>query len=139
MQSLTSYTDIRNFGGSSVDNLKNQYYQFSLPVGLELKVLGNDRLQFNIAGTIQPTYLLNKNSYLITTDYKNYTKAPSLVRRWNMNAGAEAFLSYARGDVKWQVGPQFRYQLLSSYDKAYPIKEYLMEYGIKIGITKTIR
>lgn len=139
LQSLTSYTDIRNFGGNSVDNLKNQYYQFSLPLGLELKVLGNERLQFNIAGTIQPTYLLNKNSYLITTDYKNYTKAPSLVRRWNMNAGAEAFLSYNRGDVKWQIGPQFRYQLLSGYDKAYPIKEFLMEYGIKIGITKMIR
>ena len=139
LQSLTSYTDIRNFGGSSVDDLKNQYYQFSLPVGVELKVFGNDRVQFDIAGTMQPTYLLNKNSYLITTDYKNYMKAPSLVRRWNMNAGAEAYLSYHHNDVKWQVGPQFRYQLFSTYDKAYPIKEYLMEYGIKIGITKTIR
>jgi hypothetical protein len=139
LNSLTSYTDLRNFGGSSVEELKNQYYQLSLPVGLEFRVFGNEGLQLNIAGTIQPTYLLNKNTYLITTDYKNYTKAPSLVRRWNMNAGAEAFISYNRGDVKWQIGPQFRYQLFSSYDKSYPIKEYLMEYGIKIGITKTIR
>ncbi|MEO8582972.1 MAG: hypothetical protein ABI415_04195 [Flavitalea sp.] len=137
--SLISYTDISNFGGSSVENLKNQYYQFSLPIGLELKVLGNDRIQLNVAGTIQPTYLLNRNTYLITTDYQNYTTAPSLVRRWNINAGAEAFISYNRGDVKWQIGPQFRYQLLSSYNKAYPIKEYLTEYGIKVGITKTIR
>ncbi len=49
------------------------------------------------------------------------------------------FLSYDRGGVKWQVGPQFRYQLLSSYESEYPIREYLMEYGIKIGITKSIR
>lgn len=136
---LTSFTDIRNFGGNSVEELKNQYYQLSMPVGFEVRIFGNEKLQFNVASTIQPTYLLNKNTYLITTDYKNYTKAPSLVRRWNVNAGAEAFVSYSKGDVKWQIGPQFRYQLLSSYRDEYPIKEYLMEYGIKVGITKTIR
>jgi len=134
-----SYTSIRNFGGTSVEDLKNQYYQFSLPVGFEVRIFGNDKLQFNLASTIQPTYLINRNTYLITTDYKNYTKAPSLIRRWNINAGAEAYISYSKGDVKWQVGPQFRYQLLSSYQNVYPIKEYLMEYGIKVGITKTIR
>lgn len=136
---LTSYTDIRNFSGYFAEDLKNQYYQLSVPVGLELRVLGSDKFQFNVAGTIQPTYLLNKNTYLITNDYKNYTREPSLVRKWNVNAGAEAFISYSSGDLKWQVGPQFRYQLLSSYKNEYPIKEYLMEYGIKVGITKTIR
>lgn len=136
---MVSYTDLRNFGGLSVQDLKNQYFQLSMPVGFEVRVFGDDRIQFNLASTIQPTYLLNKNTYLITTDLKNYTKEPSLVRRWNVNAGAEAYVSYTRGDVKWQVGPQFRYQLLSSYQNVYPIKEYLMEYGIKVGITKTIR
>lgn len=138
-RTITSYTDINNFNGREAESLKNQYFQLSVPVGLEFKVFGSDRVQFKVASTIQPTYLLNKNTYLITTDYKNYTKEPSLVRRWNVNAGAEAFLSYDRGGVKWQVGPQFRYQLLSSYESEYPIREYLMEYGIKIGITKSIR
>ncbi len=138
-RTITSYTDINNFNGMEAENLKNQYFQLSVPVGLEYKVFGSDRVQFKVASTIQPTYLLNKNTYLITTDYKNYTKEPSLVRRWNVNAGAEAFLSYDRGGVKWQIGPQFRYQLLSSYESEYPIREYLMEYGIKIGITKSIR
>jgi hypothetical protein len=138
-RTLTSLTNINNSRGRTAESLKNQYFQLSVPVGLEFKVFGNDRVQFKVASTIQPTYLLNKNTYLITTDYKNYTKEPSLVRRWNVNAGAEAFVSYTRGNVKWQVGPQFRYQLLSSYENVYPIKEYLMEYGIKIGITKTIR
>ena len=136
---IVGYSDIRNFGGTSPEEIKNQYFQLSMPVGIEFKVFGNDKLQFNIASTIQPTYLLNSNTYLITSDFKNYAKKPSLVRKWNMNAGAEAFIAYERGGVRWQVGPQFRYQLLSSYRKEYPIKEYLMEYGIKVGITKTIR
>lgn len=136
---LVSYSDLRNFGGTSVEDLKNQYFQLSMPVGFELRLFGSDKFQFNLASTLQPTYLLNSNTYLITTDFKNYTKEPSLVRKWNLNAGAEAFIAYERGGVKWQVGPQFRYQLLSSYKKEYPIKEYLMEYGIKVGITKTIR
>lgn len=136
---ILGYSDVRNFGGTQPEDLKNQYFQLSMPVGIEYKVFGNDKLQFSVATTLQPTYLLNSNTYLITTDFKNYAKEPSLVRKWNMNAGAEAFIAYERGGVKWQVGPQFRYQLLSSYRKEYPIKEYLMEYGIKVGITKTIR
>jgi hypothetical protein len=136
---IVSFSDLRNFAGTSPTELKNQYFQLSMPVGFEFKLFGDENLQFNIASTIQPTYLLNSNTYLITTDFKNYAKEPSLVRKWNVNAGAEAFIAYERGGVKWQVGPQFRYQLLSSYKKEYPIKEYLMEYGIKVGITKTIR
>ncbi len=135
----TSLTNVRNIGGDDVENLRNQYFQLSSPVGLELRLLGNEKLQLNIAGTIQPTYLLNRNTYLITTDYKNYTHDPSLVRRWNVNTGAELFISYKTGDLRWHVGPQFRYQLFSSYVKEYPIREYLMEYGIKIGVAKTIR
>jgi hypothetical protein len=38
-----------------------------------------------------------------------------LYRKWNVNTGAEAFLGINTGSVKWVVGPQFRYQLLSSY------------------------
>ncbi|WP_207511832.1 hypothetical protein [Longitalea luteola] len=135
---LTSYTRYRNFGGDAVENLHNQYFQLSAPIGLEVNLLGNDKIQVGIGGTIQPTYLLNRNTYLITADYK-YATEPSLVRRWNINTSTEAFISYKTGDLKWQVGPQVRYQLLSSYIKEYPIREHLFEYGIKIGVTKTIR
>lgn len=137
--SITSYTSLRNFGGNEVKDLNNQYFQLSAPVGAEFVILGNRRLRFAVAATIQPTYLINRNTYLITTDYKNYTREPSLIRRWNVNTSAEAFVSYSAVGIKWQIGPQFRYQLLSSYTNKYPIKEYLMEYGVKVGVSKTIR
>jgi len=137
--SITGYTNVRNFSGKSSENLQNKYYQLSAPIGLEMRIIGNGKLQFNIAGTIQPTYLLNRNSYILTTDYVNYTKEASLFRRWNVNGGLEAFLSYEIGGLRWQIGPQFRYQLLSTYTDKYPIKENLIEYGFKIGISKIIR
>lgn len=137
--SITTYTTLRNFGGDNMKELRNQYFQLSAPVGLELRVLGNEKLQLNVAGTIQPTYLLNRNVYLLTTDYKNYTKEPSLVRNWNVNTSAEIFLSYNTGGLQWQVGPQFRYQIFSTYVKEYPIREYLMEYGIKMSVVRKLR
>jgi len=137
--SISNYTQLRNFGGSAVQDLQNQYFQLSVPLGIELNILGNNKLQLGVAGTVQPTYLLNRNTYLISSDYKNYTKEPSLVRRWNVNTSVETFVSYKAAGLKWQVGPQVRYQLLSSYTDKYPIKEYLIEYGVKIGVTKTIR
>jgi len=138
--SITNYTTIRNLGGNKQQTLNNEYYQLSLPVGFEMRVLGNERLQLNIAATVQPTYLLNRNSYLLSTDYSNYTKEPSLFRRWNLNGAAEIFLSYKMGGgIRWQVGPEFRYQFLSSYTSDYSIREHLKAYGLRIGITKAIR
>lgn len=135
---LTSYTSFRNFSGYSPENLQNQYLQLSVPVGVEVKLLGNKRLQLNIAGTIQPTYLLLSDTYLLSSDYVNYAQEPSLMRKWNVNTSLETFVSYKVGGIRWQVGPQFRYQLMSSYNDRYPIKEYLREYGFKFGVSKTL-
>lgn len=137
--SVQSISNLNNFGGYSQKDIQNQYFQISAPFGAEMNILGKRKLQLHIAATIQPTYLLNRSSYMITNDFKSYTQSPSLVRRWNMNTAAEAFISYKTGGVRWQIGPQFRYQLLSSYIKEYPISEYLIEYGVKFGVTKTIR
>jgi hypothetical protein len=138
MNEITTYTRYRNFGGDNVQNLHNQYFQLSVPLGMEVNLFGNGKLQVGIAGSLQPTFLFNRNAYLLTADYK-YTTEPSLLRKWNINSSAAAFVSYKTGDLKWSVGPQFRYQLLSSYVKEYPIREHLMEYGIQIGVAKTIR
>ncbi len=137
--SITSFTRLRNFGGSAEKGLENKYYELSAPIGVDVLVLGRGRLQISVGGTVQPTYLINRNNYLITTDYKNYTHEPSLVRRWNVNTSAEAFISYKAAGFKFQVGPQFRYQLFSTYKDKYPIHEFLMEYGLKLGVSKTFR
>jgi len=136
--SINTYTNVQNFGGNARESLQNQYFDLSAPVGLEIKLLGNEKLQFNIAATIEPTYLLNRNSYLLATDYSNYIKDPTLFRRWNFNGGIEAFASYKIGNFRLQLGPQFRYQLLSTFVGAYPIKENLKAYGFKIGFSKSI-
>jgi hypothetical protein len=136
---MSSYTSLRNLSGYSPEALQNQYVQVSLPLGAELTLLRGKRVQLNVAGTIQPTYLIYNDTYLLSTDFINYIKEPSLVRKWNVHTSAEAFISYHIGGMRWQVGPQFRYQTLSSYNDRYPIKEYLIEYGVKFGVSKTIK
>jgi hypothetical protein len=120
--------------------LYNDYYQVSAPLGFDMRVLGNERLQFNIGATIQPSYLLNTDTYILSSDYTSYTKEPTAFRRWNLNAGVEAFLTYQTGPIRWQIGPEFRYQVFSTYlsSSPYPISENLKSYGFKIGITKPL-
>jgi hypothetical protein len=119
--------------------LKNAHMMVSVPLGIEVSLIGNSRVKFNVASTIQPTYVINNEAYLISTNLKNYAQEPSLYRKWNVHAGAEAFLSINTGSFSWVLGPQFRYQILSSYKEKYPIKEHLMDFGFKIGVNKTIR
>ena len=118
--------------------LDNDYYQLSAPIGFELRVLGNERLQLHLGGTFQPSYLLNTTAYTVNHDLTQYDKQPWMFRKWNFSVGAEAFITYRVGNIRWQLGPEFRYQLLSSYTSQTPITENLKSYGIKFGITKPL-
>ncbi|MDQ3278514.1 MAG: hypothetical protein M3Q06_09315 [Bacteroidota bacterium] len=115
--------------------LQNFSFQASAPVGVEVSLKGNEKMQFGIAGSIQPTYVLGDRAYMITTDYKRYTQVPWLLRRWNVNTAFETFVLYNTGKTIWQVGPQVRYQLLSSFISNYPVKENLFDFGLKIGVS----
>jgi hypothetical protein len=136
VDSVSTVARYRNFNSNNGTNwLKNSYFQVSAPIGVEVKLLGNDKRQFGIATTIQPTYILGDKAYLISTDYKNYAQVPWLMRRWNVNTALETFVAYSTGELKWQIGPQIRYQLLSSFDAKYPVKENLFDFGLKVGVS----
>jgi len=137
VDSLLTISSYSNVDGSSNKSswLQNLSFQVSAPVGVELALAGSDKMQFGIATTVQPTYILGDRAYLITTDYKNYTQIPWLLRRWNVNTAFETFVSYQAGKMRWQVGPQVRYQLLSSFISNYPVKENLFDFGLKICIS----
>lgn len=119
--------------------LRNEHYMLSLPIGLDYRVIGNTKINLTVGTSIQPTYVFANYSYLISTNLKNYAKAPNLNRRWNMNSSVEASLNVQQGKFRWSIAPQFRYQLLSSFKEKYPIRENLTDMGIKVGIIRTIQ
>ena len=133
--SVSAATSYNNFGGYRSNWLENFFFQISAPVGIELRIKGNNRTQFGIATTLQPTYVLGDRAYLLSSDYKNYAEVPRLISRWNMNTSLETFVAYGTGRLKWQVGPQVRYQVFSTYDRKYPVKENLFDFGLKVGIS----
>ncbi|MFI5188118.1 MAG: hypothetical protein ACHQF0_15410 [Chitinophagales bacterium] len=137
VDSFYAFSTHRNFNGYKSDWLHNFYFEISMPVGFEVNIVGDDKVQFGVAGTIQPTYVLGDRAYLLSSDYKNYAEVPWLTRRWNVNTGLETFVSYSTGKMKWQVGPQVRYQLLSSFIDQYPVKENLFDFGLKVGVSLT--
>ena len=132
---LGSVTHYRNFSGNSSDWLQNLYFQASAPLGVEYNVPSKKPARFGVAGTLQPSYVIGDRAYLISSDYKNYTEIPWLTRRWNVATSLETYVSYSTGKMSWQVGPQVRYQLLSSFNTKYPVKENLFDFGFKVGVS----
>ena len=60
--------------------------------------------------------------------------------KWNINTGIEAFMQFnGKKGISWQVGPQIRYQLLPGAVRSYPVREHLIDYGLKIGFVKTLQ
>ena len=132
-------TPYSNKSGLEAVKLHNETFQLSVPIGADLKLLGNEKIQWNIGATIQPTFIAGGNNYLISSDKRNYVKEPSLLNKWNLNAGLETFITFKSNGLTWQVGPQFRKQLFSTNSKQYIVEERLLNYGIKLGVSKTIQ
>ena len=120
------------------EHFQNRYYQLSIPLGVEMKVAGKGKLQLHLGAALQPSYLLNTDAYVLTDDFSNYTKNADAFRRWNLIAGGEAYISYGVGKIRWEIGPQVRYQIFSTYKNSYPLQENMLNYGIRIGISKSI-
>jgi hypothetical protein len=137
--SLTNYSNNSSLGAhKNPEQIQNKYYQLSMPMGIEMNLAGRGKLQLRASATVQPSYLLNHDAYVLSEDYSSYSKESSSLRKWNLNAGGEIFLSYRIGKIRWELGPQVRYQIFSTYKTSYPLNENLLNYGIRVGFSKTI-
>lgn len=138
LDSLSFYTRFGSAGNSYAETkLDNRLYQLSVPLGIEWTALEGKKIGLSIGASVQPTFALNKSVYLISTDYKYYANGASFFRKWNVNTALNLNFSYnINNGTKLYFGPQVRYQHLSTYNDAYPIKEYRLDYGVKIGLIK---
>jgi hypothetical protein len=133
---LSSYS---NAGGFQSTKLDNKLYQISMPMGLQWSLFPDRKMGIDASITFQPTLTLNKNVYLLSTDYKYYTNGASFFRKWNANTGIDLNFTYKTTNRTWFIGPQVRYQHFPTYNDLYPIKEFRWDYGLKIGFTQPIR
>lgn len=136
IQTINLFSTYNNNTGYKSEQLNNQTYQVSIPVGIQWEVLKGNKVGLNAEASVQPTYSINNSTFLLSTDYKNYTDGNGLLRKWNINTSVGINFSYKSGSNLWQIGPQVRFQHLPSYNDQYPIKEHLLDYGIRLGITR---
>jgi hypothetical protein len=133
---LSSYNN--NIGFRSAQ-LNNKVYQIAMSIGLDYQLIRFKKFGIHTQASIQPTYNINKNVYLLSTDYANYAAGNDYVRKWNINTSVGIQFSYQKGNTIWQLGPQIRYQTLPTYNNPYPIKENLIDYGFRIGWSKQFK
>lgn len=136
---VNTVSSLRSVSGTKPLTIKNRYFQLSMPVGIEWNILNRGRFSWGLGTGVQPTYTFDKQPLIISSNYKNYTDGSPYVRNWNVNANLETFLGYTTGSYRWQIGPQLRYQMLPSLVDKYPNKEYLLNYGVKIGVVKQLK
>jgi len=139
IQTINISSFYNNNTGYQSEQLSNKNYQISVPIGIQWEIAKRNNIGLNAEAAVQPSYLLTNSTYVLSTDFKNYTDGNGLLRKWNINTNVGINISYKSGSNLFQFGPQIRYQHLPSYTNQYPIKEHLMEYGIKLGITRQWR
>jgi hypothetical protein len=122
---------------NAIDKIHNTTYQLSIPLGGYYKVLDKARFDLFVGGSVQPTYVFGGKPNVISSDRKYYVNESYLLRRFNMNTAAEAYINYKVGDLNFLAGPQFRYQLFSTYNKNIVVTEKLYNIGFKVGVSKS--
>jgi hypothetical protein len=128
-----------NTRAQEFSRLKNYSLQASVPLGLQYLIAENENFKITAAATFQPTMIIADRAYLLSSDKKNYLLAPQLRRNWNMNTGFSTFITFSSNSLNWQIGPQVRYQLLSTYANRYQNNEHLLNYGFRIGVSKSTK
>lgn len=139
IQTVSVLSSYNNNVGFRAAHLNNKVYQIAMPIGLDYQLLRFKKFGIHTQASIQPTYNMNKNVYLLSTDYANYATGNAYVRKWNINTSVGIQFSYQKGNTIWQLGPQIRYQTLPTYNNPYPIKENLIDYGFRIGWSKQFK
>ncbi|HMC99888.1 MAG TPA: outer membrane beta-barrel protein, partial [Ferruginibacter sp.] len=134
---LTTRTStLSNSSGLQPITVHSTTYQVSVPVGLTVKLAGNEKMGWHAGATLQPSFVMGGMTNFISTDKSGYVSDATLLRRWNMSTGVETYLDYKMNGFSLQVGPQFRYQLFSTYTRKYTVNENLYNMGIKVGLVK---
>ena len=136
---INAVSSLRSTPGTKPLTIKNRYYQISMPIGIEWLAWSNDKLSWGLAGSLQPSYTFDKQPLIMSSNFKNYTDGSAYVRNLNLNANLESYFGYTIGSYRWQIGPQVRYQMLPSLVDKYPNREYLINYGLKIGVVKKLK
>jgi hypothetical protein len=138
-QNLRVNSRFNNKSGFLETEINNRIGQVSVPLGIQWDVIKSKTINFTAEATIQPSFTTSKNLYLLSTDYTNYVEGTNLMRRSNINTSVGFFASFPVGkSTIWQVGPQYRYQHLPTYTDRYPIKENLHDFGIRLGVIKSL-
>ena len=118
------------------DKINKTTMQIALPLGADYKIAGRGKLNWYVGGTLQPTYVISGNAFVLSSDEKYYVSETALLRKANLNSSIETFLSFkSTNGIIINVGPQFRYQFLSTYKKEYGYSEKVYNVGVKIGVT----
>ncbi len=139
VENISVFSPYNNNNGYKSTQLDNKMYQVSIPIGFQYDVIQGRKLGITAEASIQPTFTLNKSLYLLSTDYKHYADGNNLMRKWNINSAIGINLTYKTGAYQWYLGPQARFQHLPTYSNKYPITEYLMDYGIRLGFIKQLK
>ncbi len=139
VENISVFSPYNNNNGYKSTQLDNKMYQVSIPIGFQYDLIQGRKLGITAEASIQPTFTLNKSLYLLSTDYKHYADGNNLMRKWNINSAVGINLTYKTGAYQWYLGPQARFQHLPTYSNKYPITEYLMDYGIRLGFIKQLK
>ena len=108
---LDSVSDNAQYSTAGTDKvtLTNSIYQLSMPIGIQWNLVKKNNFSIGLGTSLQPSYLIKDNSYVLSTDYKYFSKGNKFSRQWNLNSSVDVSFNFTNKMFTWYLAPQFRY------------------------------
>lgn len=117
-------------------SITNYNLQLSVPVGAQVDILSRSKFKISLVSSVEPYMVLGNKAYLLSGDASSYVTDPDLVRRFNLSGNIGGMVHFSSNTTNWRIGPNFRYQVLSTYTDIYPVREHFINYGIQVGVSR---
>lgn len=131
---MSVVSDVNSFSEkNNADKAISRSCQFSVPIGADVLLAGDEFVQWYAGATIQP------GLYMSPSDNEVKEKEMDLTlpaKKWNMHGGLETFINLRISRaVNVNFGPQFRYEILSANTRSIHFYERPFQIGFKCGVT----
>jgi hypothetical protein len=120
--------------GNEITTVKTN--QLLLPIGVNLKIAGANKLQWYVGASAIPSVVIGANAMALSTDNKYFVANNDLQRKTNLYFAAETFLQYQLHDVEIIFGPQLFWQSKTNLVSQVTTNERIHMVGLKLGVAK---
>ena len=126
-------SELRSIGNQ--EKFRNQYHFVQVPLAVYVSQPINTRLNIQLGMGLSVGYLFSKEAMVFDHRINHYAYSNNFYRNWGFGTHLQTLIGYQLNTrTQLITGPEFHYELLSTYKNYYPVNQHQYNLGWNFGV-----